>query len=152
MTTIIINQAAVVAVTLRADGNPVTVPTGSTVTAQLFNIASGAPLSAQLPLAATDAGSDWAVGLVSVALSDTDTAQVTVPETMLVIAVNNKPYRFRLMVETTNAAPTKSALFVRDFIVDEIRTDRLYAIVQGLVPGLAVTDDYIWSKIIAAES
>ena len=152
MTTIIINQAAVVAVTLKANGNPVAVPIGSTVTAQLFDIASGAALSSQLPLASTDAGSDWAAGLVSVALADTDTAQVTVPEAMLVIAVNSKPYRFRLLVEMANAAPTKSALFVRDFIVDEIREDRLYAIVQGLVPGLVVTDDYIWGKIIAAES
>lgn len=153
MTTIISNQAATVSVTLKANGVPVAIASGSTVTAQLFNIATGAPLfTPAKSLASTDAGSDWAAGIVAVALTANDTAAALPPDAMLAIIVNGKAYRFKLFVEAANAAPAKSSLFVRDFIVDEIRADRLYAVAEGLLPGISISDDYIWAKILAAES
>ena len=153
MTTIIANQAATVTVTLKANGAPVAVPTGATVTAQLFDVATGAALfTPAKSLASTDAGSAWSTGVVAVALTSGDTATVAPPEAMLAIVVNGKAYRFRLLVEVANASPTKSALFVRDFVIDEIRADRLFAVSETLMPGVAISDDYIWSKVLAAES
>jgi hypothetical protein len=153
MTTIIANQATTVTVTLKANGAPVTVPTGATVTAQLFDIGTGAALfSPAKTLASTDVGSAWATGVVAVALTSGDTASVAPPDAMLAIVVNGKTYRFRLQVEVANAAPTKSALFIRDFAIDEIRADRLYAVAETLMPGVPISDDYIWSKVVAAEA
>ncbi len=152
MATIIKNQEANISVTLMADGAAVSVPTGATVTAQLFDIASGAAQSPVKTLASTDAGSMWGSGLVAVAFTQTDTANIVPPDTMLAVVVNGKPYRFRVMVETANAAPTKSALFVRDFVIADIRADQLIAVAQNLLPGVALSDDYIWRKVLAAES
>ena len=150
MTTIIKNQAATVSVTLKTDGNPVAIPSNATVTAQLASISTGAPLFT--PAKTLTSTSDWANGVVSVALTAQDTAACAPPDCMLVVVVNGKAYRFRLMVELANAAPTKSALFVRDFVIDDIRTDRLYAVTESLMPGVSISDDYIWSKILAAEA
>lgn len=153
MTTIIKNQASTVSVTLKTNGAAVPIATGSTVTAQLFDVATGAALfTPAKTLLLADAGSNWAAGLVAVALSAGDVATVAPPDAMLTLVVNGKAYRFRVLVELANAAPTKSQLFVRDFAVEEFREDRLYALAQTLLPGIAVSDDYIWSKIVAAES
>lgn len=153
MTTIISNQAANIAVTLMMDGVAVLINPAATVTAQLFNIQTGVPLFTPAKvLSSTDIGSSWSSGLVAVALSAGDTASTVPPDAMLAIVVNGKPYRFRIIVEVANAAPTKSALFIKDFVVNEIRADRLYAVAEGLLPGVSISDDYIWNKVVAAEA
>lgn len=153
MTTIIQNQAVTVPVTLKADGVAVPIAAGSTVTAQLFNVATGAPLfTPAKSLTSADTGSSWPSGLAAVPLTAPDTAAATPPDAMLVIVVNGKAYRFRLLVELANAAPTKSALFVRDFVISDLRSDQLYLAAQSLLPSVAFSDDYLWSKVIAAES
>jgi hypothetical protein len=152
MTTIIVNQAVTVAVTLLTDGTAVPIAAGSTVTAQLFDISTGAALfTPATSLASTDAGSSWPDGLLAVPLTAPNTANVAPPDAMLVIVVNGKVYRFRLLVELANAAPTKSALFVRDFVIADIRADQLIAVAQNLLPGVTLSDDYIWRKVLAAE-
>ncbi len=139
--------------TLKTDGTAVAIAAGSTVTAQLFDVATGAALFTPAKvLLEADAGSSWSDGLVAVPLTAPDTADVVPPDAMLVVSVNGKAYRFRLLVELANSAATKSALFVRDFVVDEIRADRLYAVTQTLLPGVTFSDDYIWGKILAAEA
>lgn len=152
MPTIIANQAATVAVTLMTDGSSVQIDVGATVTAQLFDISSGTAQSPVKTLSSSDAGSSWSDGLVAVAFQQSDTASLVPPDTMLVIVVNGKAYRFRIMVEAANAAPTKSALFVRDFVIADIRSDQLIAVAQNLFPGVTISDDYIWRKVLAAES
>lgn len=152
MTTIIVNQAVTVAVTCMTDGAAVSIASGASVTAQLFDIVTGTPLfTPAKTLASTDTGSSWPDGLVAVALTAPDTAATVPPDAMLVIVVNGKAYRFRIMVEAANAAPTKSALFVRDFVIADIRADQLIAVAQNLLPGVALSDDYIWRKVLAAE-
>jgi hypothetical protein len=153
MPTLIINQATTATVTLQADGNPVAIPTGATVTAQLFNLGTYTPVfTPAITCHSTDTGSAWASGIVAVALSSGNTAGLTAPSTMLVITVNGLPYRFLFDVEAANSPPLQSALFIKDFVVSEIRADRLYAIAQTLMPGFVPTDDYIWGKVLAAES
>lgn len=152
MTTIIAAQAATVSVTLVADGKPVSIAGAASVTAQLFSIATGASQSPVKTLASTDVGSSWPDGVVAVAFTNTDTATIAPPDTMLVILVDGKAYRFRLMVEAANAAPTKSALFVRDFVIADIRADQLIAVAQNLLPGVTLSDDYIWRKVLSAEA
>lgn len=150
MTTIIRNQAASPTFTLRSDGQPVAIAAGSSVTAQLFNIVTGAPLFT--PAKVIDPAYGWEEGAVTVPLTSDDTAAAPVPEAMLVVLVDGKPYRFRVLVEASATAVTRSALFIRDFVVDEIRADRLYALANNQLPTTATTDDYIWSKVLAAES
>jgi hypothetical protein len=151
MLSLIKNQPSTLTATLRADGQPVAIAPSSAVTAQLFDITSGEPLFAPAKDLEADAG-DWSAGLVEVPLAPEDTAAITAPEVMLAVVVAGRPYRFRVKVEDSPAALTRSALFVRDFIVDEMRTDRLYAAMQSLLPDLKVSDDYIWQKVLAAES
>ncbi|WOL24218.1 tail fiber protein [Yersinia phage fHe-Yen8-01] len=47
---------------------------------------------------------------------------------------------------------TRSQLFIKELIVPEIRRDQLMAASAGALGSLKVSDDYIWSKLIAAEA
>lgn len=151
MTTLIANQAVTVSVTLMTDGVATPIAAGSTATAQLFNVSTGAAQSGVKTLSSSDAGSSWSTGVVSIALTQSDTSMIVPPDTMLAVSVNGKVYRFRFGVELANAAPTKSALFVRDFVIADIRADQLIAIAQNILPGMKLSDDYIWRKVLAAE-
>ena len=153
MTTIIVDQAVTVPVTLLTNGVPTPIASGATVTAQLFDVVTGAALfTPAITCLAGDAGSNWAAGLVAVALTALQTNTTAPPVAMLVVVVNGKPYRFRLDIEVANSAPTRSDLFVKDFIVSDIRSDQLYLLALTIMPNLTVTDDYIWDRVLAAES
>lgn len=153
MTTIIVDQAVTVPVTLMANGVAVPIDLSSTVTAQLFDVATGIALfTPAITCASTDTGSSWTAGLVAVALTAPDTASIVTPVAMLVIVVNGRAYRFKVDVEVANAVPTRSDLFVKDFIVSDIRTDQLYLLALSILPNLSITDDYIWDRVVAAEA
>jgi len=71
---------------------------------------------------------------------------------MLVILVNGWPYRFQLSVQASITSMTKSALFIKDFAISEIRADRLFMVASTFLQETPISDSYIWSKLMAAES
>jgi len=153
MTTIIVDQAVTVPVTLLTNGIATPIALGATVTAQLFDVATGSALfTPAITCNSTDTGSNWAAGLVAVTLTAPQTEVAVPPVCMLVIVVNGKPYRFKLDVEVANSAPERSDLFVKDFIVSDIRAENLYLLALSILPNLTVTDDYIWERVVAAEA
>lgn len=153
MTTIFKGQPANLTVTVQVNGAPVAIDAASTVSARLFTVDGATALSDSKPCAADAAGADWTAGVVAVAFDATETDALALGDVMLVLTGSNgfSVKRFKVTVESATA-PTKSALFVKDFIVEEIRADRLMQTAQDLTGGDPVSDDYIWSKVLAAEA
>lgn len=149
MTTIIAGQSASFSVTILRDGAPVAINPASTVTARLYSADGLTPLSGQVTLTAA---TGWDDGVVPVALSSVETS-VPTGEAMLVVSSSNPALvkRFRVVVESVGAF-SRSALFVKDIAVDKMRQDSLMLAARGAMPDIAVSDDYIWDKLRAAES
>jgi len=153
MTTILNNSAARFAVTVQANGAPVAIGSGSTVTAQLFAMDGVTQLSTSVACDSSASGADWQAGAVVVAFDAQTTAALPVGAAMLVLSSSDPALVKRYLVQVQ--APTtieRSALFVKDFIVDELRADRLMLASSNFFSGDTVTDDYLWQKVLAAES
>lgn len=150
MTTILAGLSAQFPVTLQVDGSPVAIGPSSTVTAQLFAMDGVTVLTPSAPAAATDPGADWADGVVTVTL---DATGVPVGAAMLVVSSSSPAIvkRFKIDVEAPGVV-TRSKLFVKDFVIEELRADQLLTASSNFFAGQTLTDDYLWGKLLAAES
>lgn len=146
MTTIIAGTDAEFDVTVQNNGNPV--PLSGTITARVFSMDGKRELIGGSDLVETDG---WPEGVATVAFADTDTAGLAPGEAMLVLQGSFGIKRFRVSIETL-FEPTRTSLFIKDIVVEEIRNDRLSAAAAGILQDIIVSDDYIWSKVRAAES
>ena len=149
MTTIIAGSPAAFTVTVQANGAPV--PVTGTVTARVFLMDGRTELVASQTLDSAAAGADWPSGIVAVALDATATSALPTGDAMLVLHGGFGIKRFRLVVETL-FAPTRTSLFIKDIVIEEIRNDRLMAAAAGVLQDVKVSDDYLWDKVRAAES
>ena len=149
MTTIIAGDPAQFTVTVQANGSPV--PVSGAVKARVFSMDGKQLLIAEKSLDGTEPGASWSAGVVGVAFDATDTASLQPGDAMLVLQGGFGIKRFRLIVETL-FAPTRTSLFIRDIVVEEIRNDRLMAAAAGVLQDVRVSDDYLWDKVRAAES
>ena len=151
MTTILVGQAAQFTVTVRENGAPVALDPAGTVTYQLFTADGATAIGSSHNASAADAGADWPNGVVAIALSASDTGGLAIGAAMLVVLMPGRIKRFKLDVESA-AAPTHSSLFVKDFVVEELRGDQLLMAAASVFPSVQVSDDYLWGKVLAAES
>lgn len=148
MTTIIAGSPAQFTVTVQTNGKPQAVIEAS---ARVFSMDGKTELVASIALADDAPGADWAAGVVGVALDADATVDIPPSDAMLVLQGNFGLKRFRLVVETL-FAPTRTSLFIKDIVIDELRNDRLMAASAGALQDVVVSDDYLWDKIRAAES
>lgn len=150
MPTIIKGQAAAVAVTLKSNGAAIAIAADSVVKARLFTIDGATALSDEKTITAS---ADWPSGAVVASFTAEETGTLAEGAVMLAITSSNPAVvkRFRVSVELETTLVT-SSLFVRDFIIEELRADRLVAAASGGLAGPTPSDDYIWEKIRAAES
>lgn len=149
MTTLIAGDPAQFTVTVQADGRPV--PVSGAVKARVFSMDGKQLLVGEKALDGSEPGANWPAGVVGVVLDATDTADLQPGDAMLVLQGGFGIKRFRLIVETL-FAPTRTSLFIRDIVVEEIRNDRLMAAAAGVLQDVRVSDDYLWDKVRAAES
>lgn len=149
MTTIIAGSPANITVTVQTDGAPV--PVSGAVTARVFSMDGRQELVGSQPVAEDATGADWPSGRVIVTLDAQSTALLEPGDAMLVLAGDFGIKRFRLVVETL-FAPTRTSLFIKDIVIDELRQDRLMAAAAGVLQDVKVSDNYLWDKIRAAES
>lgn len=145
MATIIAGSLAEFTVMVLADGEPIAV-TGD-VTARVFSM-DGRQLMAEKSLVEADA---WSDGAVTVSLDEAETAVLPDGECMLVLAGPFGVRRFSLRIEPLFIG-TRTSLFIRDIVVDQLRRDSLVAAAAGVLQDVKFTDDYLWSKVAAAES
>lgn len=148
MSTIIAGSAAQFTVTVQANGQPVPV---TSATARVFSMDGKTELITTQTLDGAAPGANWPAGVVAVSFTDTQTATLKPGDIMLVLQGSFGIKRFRLSVETL-FQPTRTSLFIRDIVVDEIRNDRLMAAAAGVLQDVQVSDDYLWDKVRAAES
>lgn len=149
MTTIVSGSAADFTVTVQVNGKPI--PVAGAITARVFSMDGKVELVQSIPLTDDMSGADWQSGVVAVALDTTATSSLPPGEAMLVLQGPFGIKRFRLTVETL-FAPTRTSLFIRDIVIEELRNDRLMAASAGVLSDVVVSDDYLWDKIRAAES
>ncbi len=147
MTTLISGDPASFSVLVQLDGEPV--PVSGTVSARVMSMDGRTELVS--PFEPTEDEASWAVGKVPIQMDGTATALIPSGEAMLVLSGSFGIRRFRLIVETL-AAPTRTSLFIRDIVIEEMRSDRLLAATAGAMGDIKVSDDYIWDKVRAAES
>ncbi len=149
MTTIIAGSPAAFTVTVLADGKPV--PLSGAIEARVFSMDGKQELVPATALDELAEGAVWPSGIASVSFSETQTAALSPGNAMLVLSGTFGVKRFRLIVETI-FEPTRTSLFIKDIVVEELRTDRLMAAAAGVLTDVNVSDDYLWQKIRAAES
>jgi hypothetical protein len=137
--------------TITQDGAPVPIALTATVNVQLFSLPDLSPISVARPLASNEGNADWASGVVGFVATDDEQASLQPPAVMVVISSDSFVKRFKLDVQSPSIV-TKSLLFIKDFIVDELRADRLLLLAQTILPGVTFGDDYLWEKVIASEN
>ena len=146
--TIIIAADSAIVVTVSRDGAPV--PVSGTVQAFLSSM-TGAQVLPPREVPSSAPGASWADGVVAVALTGAETAALTPGDAILVLSGSFGVKRFKVRVESTDQI-VRSALFVRDLAVDQLRADQLVLAANSIMPDLKITDDFLWSKLLAAES
>ena len=149
MSTIIAGSAAHFTVVIQTNGNAV--PVTGDVEARVFSMTGKDEYVTATTVDSTAPGADWPNGVVAVDLSESETDGIPPGYAMLVLTGSFGIKRFKLTVETM-FAPTRTSLFIKDIVVDEIRNDRLMAAASGVLHDINVSDDYIWEKVRAAES
>jgi len=149
--TIVAGQEAKITLTMLADGAPIPIALDAQVRVQLRS-ADGTSALFDPVLVTSDApGANWAKGIVAVTINADMTATLPQPAVLLAIAGPGFIKRFQLNVESSTA-PTRSALFIKDFAIDELRGDRLALMAQTFFPSVRLTDDFLWEKLLTAEA
>lgn len=153
MTTIFKGQTAPIVLTVRTDGQVVAIDLSASVKAQLFSLDGKTALTSLTACASNAAGANWGAGLVAVSFDAAEIASIALGNAMLVLTstIGFSVKRFEVTVSDVTVLE-KSLLFVKDFIVDELRSDQLMLMAQSVFSGVDVTDDYLWSKVCAAEA
>lgn len=147
MPTIVAGRPAQFTVKVQKDGKPV--PVTGPVDAALFTLDGRTQLSATATVDEQAAGASWQTGVVAVELADTSDLEPGL--IMLALTGSFGIKRFQITVETL-FAPTRTSLFIRDIVIEELRNDRLVAASAGALADVVVSDDYLWSMIRSAES
>lgn len=149
MATIIAGSAATFSVQVKQDGQPL--PVAGAVEAAIFSYDARTELVPFKPADEQATGADWESGVVAVSFTAPETQDLPLGTLMLVLKGDFGIKRFKLTVETL-VEPTRTSIFIRDIVIEEMRNDRLLAATAGALQDVEVSDDYLWSKIRAAES
>ena len=149
MPTIIAGGPAEFTVTAQAGGKPPAV--SGAISASVISMAGKALLAGPITLDPDAGQADWPSGVVAVSLTNAETTPLLPGDAMLVLQGAFGIKRFRLVIETL-FAPTRTSLFIKDIVVEEMRNDRLMAASAGVLKDVVVSDGYLWGKVRAAES
>lgn len=134
------------------DGVPVPIDPAATVQVQFLTVDGLTvltPLRAVLPTETPAA--NWATGLVGIVYQASELAALVSPAVMAVLIGPGWVKRFAVDVDSPTTI-TRSLLFIKDFAVTEMRNERLVLLANTYFPGVKLTDDYIWQKILVAEN
>lgn len=150
MTTIVSGQQARFTVLIRKDGVAVPIAPNAEVRYQLFTENGSEALFNVVSAQSDSPGANWPQGIVEITISDGETQDLP-SAVMLVVRGPSFIKRFRLEVIRIDA-PERSALFVKDFAVEEMRNERLMMMAQRLSKKVKLSDKFIWDKVLAAEA
>ena len=148
------NRPATITATLKSGGVPYPIPLSSEVSVRLYASNGATPITASKPLASNDIGSNWLAGVVVASFTAADTAAVTLPYVVAIftVSVDGASRNWSVQVDV-DLADESSALFPsRVAALGKLRRDRLMLLSTSTLPGVNLSDDYIWDKLRAAES
>lgn len=152
MNSIIQARQAALQLIAKSDGQPINIPANATVTAQIYSEDGSEPFFNSVDLASDTQGADWQNGVVGMVIDDGSTASLPSPAVMILVVINGLPKRFKVPVISLDAEAEHSDLFIKDFIVEEMRSEHLMLMAQTFFNNITLTDKFIWDKIVAAES
>jgi hypothetical protein len=150
MTTIFAGDDALFTVTVMKDGSPVPISNSDTLTASVYALDGRTVLVSSITLSHTESGANWASGIIAIALTDVQTADLPAGDVQVAVRGSFGLKRFKLTVETMDVV--NDSIFIKDIIVDDLRSDSLLMAASGVLESLNVSDSYLWDKIRAAES
>lgn len=138
--------------TIMVDGValPIT-DTNAVIKIQLFTTDGLTALTEPRQVGSSDPGANWAAGVIGVTFTAPELAALAPPDAMLVISGPTFVKRFRLVVQAPNLVD-RSSLFVKDYVIDELRSNQLMMLAQNVFDGVTLTDEFLWDKIKVAES
>jgi hypothetical protein len=141
--TLIKSQDAQVTVAVVANGVPVAL--SGSVAASLLTI-DGEPTGV---VPSSVAGAE--VGSVTVSFLGAETGGLAVGEYLLRVSGAFGSRLFDVQVEDAETI-VRSDLFVRDVVIAKLRRDRLAMAAAGAMPDVALSDEFLWGKLLAAEA
>lgn len=133
------------------DGVATPIAPNTAVKVQIFGIHDLMPITTARAVLNNEGQANWAAGVVGVVLQTAEQQVLLPPAVMVVISSDSFVNRFKMDVQSTSSV-TKSLLFIKDFVVNELRADRLLILAQTILPGITFGDDYLWEKVIASEN
>lgn len=156
MITIYPNAANQFQITLKSEGRPIALNAGMNITFSFLTTESNhvATMDGIIDLSAS--GTDLKNGVVVVQVDTQEQSKIDFLATQkkLYLTVRVTPFiKKTYEVQVINEFElTRSQLFIKDVVVDQMREDNLLAAAAGAMREIHVSDDYIWQKLLAAES
>lgn len=148
---IVAGRQLIFTLALKSGSEIIPVPTTATVSARLYATDGTTPLSGNNPASSGAIGANWALGVVVVEIPATETTLVTPPQCAIIVTVNNdgNTRNWITYIEVDSGVVDTTALFQRSVALSHFRSERLSSITKYIG---AVSDDYIWAKLEAAEA
>ena len=137
--------------TIMSDGVAVPIATGASVSVQFWTPDAKTSLTAPRTVANNEGAANWAAGVVGIVLQPQEISVLTPPSAVVAISGPGFVKRFEFDIETQDQAD-RSLLFVKDLIITELRNDQLLLMSQTFFPGIILSDDFLWNKVVAAET
>lgn len=149
-------RSAVVSATLKRSGVAVPFSLDAVITAALYSADGAVPLGPTKTLLPTAHGADWASGVVVAVFTEAETSVLSPPAAVVrfVSTVDGVPESWRITVPVdVEPSDLVSHLFpVKALALSRMRRDRLVLASRSVLPPTALSDDYLWDKLRAAES
>lgn len=135
---------------LEVDGAPLPVDLATSVQVQFYTVDGATSLTAARSVANNEGGANWPAGIIGIEFQAQELGALIPPAAMVVLSSNQFVQRFKLDVLSPSVLQ-KSDLFVRDYAITEMRSERLLLMAQTFFPSVTFSDDFLWAKIVAAE-
>lgn len=136
---------------LEVDGVPLPVALTTSVLVQFYSEDGLTPLTKARAVDSAEGGAAWPTGLIGVEFQSQELAALAPPAAMAVLSSNQFVQRFKLDVLSPTAL-VKSDLFIKDYAIKDLRKERLMLLAQTFFPNVSFSDDFLWEKILVAES
>lgn len=157
MITIERNTVSTVIVQLKKDGKPIVLAGSESLTWALIT-KQGQLIGGQQqnPVDLTAQGTNLKTGSIVLSIDGTTAPYQDEFATRdnVIVCVSGFPVG-RAMFQSDIRDPfelTRSQLFIKELVIPQLRDDQLMAASAGALRDMKVSDDYIWRKLIAAES
>lgn len=147
---------ATISATLKVAGAPVSIPLTAVVTAQMFKLDGTTSVAPARTLSPNTAGANWLSGVVVAEFPSIETILITESAVIVQYVVTaptiNRSWSVRVPVDGEGDFFPSLLFPDRVGTLAKMRRDYLLVAATGVMPGLNLSDEYLWDKLRAAEA